>query len=48
MSSWPPARSASISAENCETKPGWFSKNWLTPVVHEQYGFWMPSLATPA
>jgi maltose/maltodextrin transport system substrate-binding protein len=23
--------------------PGWFSVNWLTPVVHEQYGFWMPS-----
>jgi hypothetical protein len=23
--------------------PGWFSKNWMMPVVHEQYGFWMPS-----
>lgn len=23
--------------------PGWFSKNWMLPVVHEQYGFWMPS-----
>ena len=23
--------------------PGWFSKNWLLPVVHEQYSFWMPS-----
>jgi hypothetical protein len=22
---------------------GWYSKNWLLPVVHEQYGFWMPS-----
>ena len=26
-----------------ETKPGWYSKTWLLPVVHEQYGFWMPS-----
>jgi maltose/maltodextrin transport system substrate-binding protein len=25
------------------TKPGWYSKTWLLPVVHEQYGFWMPS-----
>ncbi len=24
-------------------KPGWYSKNWMLPVVHEQYGFWMPS-----
>lgn len=24
-------------------KPGWYSRNWMTPVVHEQYGFWMPS-----
>ncbi len=23
--------------------PGAYSKNWLLPVVHEQYGFWMPS-----
>ena len=23
--------------------PGWYSKTWLLPVVHEQYGFWMPS-----
>lgn len=23
--------------------PGWYSKTWLMPVVHEQYGFWMPS-----
>ena len=23
--------------------PGWYSKNWMTPIVHEQYGFWMPS-----
>ena len=24
-------------------KPGWYSRNWMLPVVHEQYGFWMPS-----
>ena len=23
--------------------PGWYSRTWLLPVVHEQYGFWMPS-----
>jgi len=23
--------------------PGWYSRNWLLPVVHEQYNFWMPS-----
>ena len=23
--------------------PGGYSKNWMTPTVHEQYGFWMPS-----
>lgn len=22
--------------------PGWYAKNWITPSVHEQYGFWMP------
>ncbi|MDO8541576.1 MAG: hypothetical protein Q7S40_14150 [Opitutaceae bacterium] len=25
------------------TGPGGYAKNWLTPAVHEQYGFWMPS-----
>lgn len=28
---------------NAKVSPGWFSKHWMTPVVHEQYGFWMPS-----
>ena len=23
--------------------PGAYAKNWMTPMVHEQYGFWMPS-----
>ncbi len=23
--------------------PGSYAKNWVTPIVHEQYGFWMPS-----
>ncbi|MDO8540009.1 MAG: hypothetical protein Q7S40_06160 [Opitutaceae bacterium] len=31
------------SPAEAKVSPGWFSKNWLTPVVHEQYGFWMPS-----
>ncbi len=22
--------------------PQWYSLNWITPTVHEQYGFWMP------
>ena len=26
-----------------QTGPGGYSKNWMTPLVHEQYGFWMPS-----
>jgi len=25
-----------------EISPGWNSKNWITPSVQEQYGFWMP------
>lgn len=29
--------------DTAKVSPGWFSKNWLTPLVHEQYGFWMPS-----
>ena len=29
--------------EISQTGPGGYSRNWLTPVVHEQYGFWMPS-----
>jgi len=29
--------------DTIKTTPGWYSKNWLTPIVHEQYGFWMPS-----
>ena len=29
--------------DSIKTSPGWYSKNWLLPVVHEQYGFWMPS-----
>lgn len=33
---WRPAREG-ITTE------GWYSRNWLLPVVHEQYGFWMPS-----
>lgn len=30
-------------AEVTKRTPGWYSRNWLTPAVHEQYGFWMPS-----
>jgi hypothetical protein len=28
---------------NIVEDPGWYSKNWMTPTVHEQFGFWMPS-----
>ena len=31
------------SVEGVGKSPGWYSKNWMLPVVHEQYGFWMPS-----
>ncbi len=31
------------ASDTVKVGPGWFSKNWLTPIVHEQYGFWMPS-----
>lgn len=30
-------------ADSATAEPGWYSKSWLTPTVHEQYGFWMPT-----
>jgi hypothetical protein len=29
--------------ERDDVDPSWYSRNWMTPTVHEQYGFWMPS-----
>lgn len=31
-----------MSVSKNSKNPGWFSKNWITPSVQEQYGFWMP------
>jgi hypothetical protein len=31
-----------FSVRKNSDNPGWKSKNWITPSVQEQYGFWMP------